>query len=99
MVDSDLTTFFVSISQAISDAPSAELHVRATMSPHFMGPQRFSFVPPRFHLVSFTGNFVSFTPNLAVVETDDLTYLARPHGRIHAQNAVAHFVQCMESID
>lgn len=100
MVDSDLTTFYVSVPPTNpADTSSTELHVRATISPNFVGPPRFAFVPPRCHVVSFTGTFVSFHVNTAVVEADDLTYLGRPHGRIHAQNAAAHFVQRMESLD
>ena len=69
------------------------------MSPAFIGAQRFALVPPTRFMVSLSGTFISFHGNAADVEVDDLTYLARPHGDIHVQNAAAHFHQHMESID
>lgn len=81
-------------------APSSiDLNIQATISPSFIGGPRFSLVPPRLRLISLTGTFVSFHNNVAIVEVDDLTYLARPHGEVHVQNDTAHFIQQMESID
>ena len=50
-------------------------------------------------VVSFTGNFLYFCGGTAVVKVDNLTYLAHPHGCLHAEYTVTHVACYMETID